>query len=741
MNRETLCAYVVFGREPLYRSAVRLPLTRWFQSLRYTFSGPYRSIPGPVVALVALGGVPMVVRLLRWQSALDLVALLGTAVAIWALAMRPWREGPANVDFLAEAMSLMAAGFVVVDRGGYVTKVNRTFCELFGVHSDRDVRPGMTACSLFSATGAIGSGSLRPEENLAELEVMLRSDDFVRGTNIERRDGRSLAMTSVPLRVGDHCVSIAVFWDDTQWSQAQQEGRAARYDAERGRSAAMSMVRLASHEIRGPVHAMLVFMDLLGATNLDSHQATLLSSAYDAGAGLRGVVDRILDLSMLESGAVMVAAERMDLWTTVREVSAVVSARLAAKSVRFDVMISDDLPTSRIGDAVRINQVLTNLLVNATKFTSTGVVSLTVRPACEGWVKFVVSDTGPGIPAEVLNQVFHDQDTAFVRSEGGSGMGLLITRQLVELMEGTITAVSSAKEGTVFVVDLPLPEADLAVMQSLTDERGVTTAIPALAVVASGTVEEPGWPLVLVVDDSADVLEVMAQMLRRLGAAVDTTTDPFQAVHWCTTRLYDLVVIDAMMPGLDGPTTARTIRLNEEDTRVPILIATGEASAAMRKRCAEAGVNAFLVKPFSTKELGDVVSGLVGERPGALAGLTQFSTDQAELIGAVGMFLDRLDARLGLVNDAVRRLDAPATASAAHNLASAAAMFGVKALARSCRDLERRARNGVLDEDSAMLLADINSSAVDAAATLRHEVAHWQAADGWSATGGRRGAG
>ena len=204
-----------------------------------------RFVPGPVVALVALGAVPMVVRLLMWHSVLDLVALIGTVVAMWALLMRPWKEGPANVDFLAEAMSLMAAGFVVIDSRGRMTKVNRTFCELFGVDVDVDVKPGTSAFPLFLATGAIGSGSVHPEQDLQELQLILRSADFIRGANIERCDGKSFAMTSVPLRVNSHRLGMAVFWDDTQWNREQHEVSEARHDAERGRSAALSMVRLA----------------------------------------------------------------------------------------------------------------------------------------------------------------------------------------------------------------------------------------------------------------------------------------------------------------------------------------------------------------------------------------------------------------------------------------------------------------------------------------------------------------
>ena len=711
-------------------------MNRPFRSRVGDQNGPQRFIPAPVVALVALGAVPMVVRLFWWHSVLDLVALIGTVVAMWALVMRPWKEGPANMNFLAEAMSLMAAGFVVVDKSGRVTKVNRAFCELFGVDIDRDVKSGTPAYSLFLATGPIGCGSVHPEQDLQELQSILRSANSTRGVNIERHDGKSFAMSSVPLRVNGHRLGMVVFWDDTQWNREQHEVSEARHDAERGRNEALSMVRLASHEIRGPVHAMLALTDQLGATNLNSHQATLLSSVYDAGAGLRGVVDRILDLSMLESGAVMVSAAHMDLRTTVREVSAVVSATLAAKSVRFDASIAEDLSTERFGDAVRIHQVLVNLLVNAAKFTTAGVVSLSVRRARHGWVKFVVSDTGPGIPPEVLDQVFHDAETLFVRSEGGSGLGLLISRQLVELMGGTMTVAYSTNEGTVFVVDIPLPDAD-SVALATSSLHGVVDDIgppslqtTVLATTAGGIVDEPGWPLVLVVDDCADVLAVTAQMLRRLGAVVDFTTDPFQAISWCTKRLYDLVVIDAMMPALDGPTTARTIRLNEEAVRVPILIATGETSATTRQRCAEAGVDAYLVKPFSTEELGVAISGLVGKRPAGVAGLHQFTNDQSEQIDIVGMFLDRLAGRLDQVNEAVHRGDNLATANAAHALASSAAMFGVQALARSCNDLERRARNDTVGEDSDMLLADVNRTAADAAVTLGTAVAQWKQING-----------
>ena len=141
-------------------------------------------------------------------------------------------------------------------------------------------------------------------------------------------------------------------------------------------------------------------------------------------------------------------------------------------------------------------------------------------------------------------------------------------------------------------------------------------------------------------------------------------------------------------------------------------------------------MDAYLVKPFSTEELGVVVSGLVGKRPAGVAGLHQFTNDQSEQIDIVGMFLDRLAGRLDQVNEAVHRGDNLATANAAHALASSAAMFGVQALARSCNDLERRARNDTVGEDSDMLLADVNRTAADAAVTLGTAVAQWKQING-----------
>lgn len=379
----------------------------------------------------------------------------------------------------------------------------------------------------------------------------------------------------------------AMFRAQLQLETQSAELTRAKEAAEQASSARAQFVTNMSHEIRTPLHGMLGVAELLRQSQLTDGQNELLSTLIDCGEHLLELVNEILDYSKIVSGRLELEQVPLDLPGLVHEVAAPLEPLASAKGLQFSVACS--LEGLRLGDPMRIRQVLANLLNNALKFTENGEVRLVVEPSEAGRIGFSVQDTGIGISETQLSRIFQEftqADASTTRRFGGTGLGLAISKRLVEAMQGELTVASKPGEGSRFTATIPLPEIELP----KTSRRDPPNSVPLSLGLPQGC-------RILIAEDNAVNRMIVRRFLEETGLTIETADTGRHAVELHAANPYDLILMDCHMPDMDGFEATAAIRASNASD-VPILAVTASAFAEDRERCLSVGMNGFLAKPL-----------------------------------------------------------------------------------------------------------------------------------------------
>jgi len=437
-----------------------------------------------------------------------------------------------------------------------------------------------------------------------------------------RRDGSSFLaqLTVTPQMHGDQLIgAVIVFMDITERNRIARELNdyrqgleervqkrtaelaEARRVAEEACAAKSTFLANMSHEIRTPMNAILGMAHLMGRDGLPPFQAERLSKIDKAAQHLLGIINDILDFSKIEAGKMQIHASPLNIRAMVDGAVTMLAGRAAEKGLQLTVDVPA-IPLNLLGDSTRLAQCLINFLANAIKFTVRGTIDLRVRLIAEDAdsviLRFEVEDTGIGIAPENLQQLFtafQQADNSTTRQYGGTGLGLAVTRRFAELMGGSVGAESEVGQGSTFWFTARLCKGSLP------------EPVAEVRISSRNAAVDFSNRRILLAEDEPINQEIILEILAEVGASIEVANNGEEALEMVRSQHFDLVLMDMLMPKIDGLAATRAIRALPGKANLTIIATTANAFEEDRKRCMEVGMNDFIAKPVEPALLIEMV--------------------------------------------------------------------------------------------------------------------------------------
>lgn len=591
----------------------------------------------------------------------------------------------------------MNLGLLQVTPDENIVYANQSFCRMSGYGSGELL--GKNAAELFvraagkDATGEVIERRKHGASDAYEIEIVDKNGE-----------PRWWLISGAPLfnDKNEFSGSIGIHLDITSQKRIEEELRKAKSEAERSAHAKEIFLANMSHEIRTPMNAIIGLGKLLARTRLDDQQSFYLDVIRNASDNLMVIINDLLDFSRLDAGKVSLERIPFSLKEHIGKAVQILKFRAEEKGLLLECQCDENISGVLIGDPHRLNQVLMNLLSNAVKFTEKGSVRMSCALVTDTvevqLIRFTVTDTGIGMSQEFLAHLFDkftQEDESISRRYGGTGLGMSISKQLVELMGGTIDVISEKNKGTSISFTLTMPKGKEQDLQVEADVLPDTQALK-------------GKRILLAEDNPMNRL-LATTILTQYGAAVTEANNGEQALEALREGAFDIVLMDMQMPVMNGLEATRAIRAGINDT-IPILALTANAQQQEARRCKEAGMNDFITKPFDeglmvsliTKWLGEptVAMGTTVPIKEAANGLTDLSGIRSLGLGEefvynlTTMFLEEMTISMNQMAHALEFEDMPALSDAAHKIKPSFQSFGVTTAMKDLVALE-----GMKDSD------------------------------------------
>ncbi|MBF0357634.1 MAG: PAS domain S-box protein [Magnetococcales bacterium] len=630
-----------------------------------------------------------------------------------------------NENQLQAILSNTSAMVFLKDLNGRYLLVNRRFEQLFNVN-----HAGITGKTDFDIFPAETAKRMQDNDRQAmEAGKSLEIEELI------YHDNKQHTYLSVKFPLYDDAKNIfaigGIATDITDRKKAEDDLSEAKKSAELANRAKSQFLAAMSHDIRTPMNAILGMGEVLAESGLNQAQLKYLDVLTHAGEGLLALINDILDLSKIEAGQLQMDTVSFNLQDLITGTHQILNPKALQKNIVFSCKVSELCHTTVVGDPQRIRQVLLNLLGNSIKFTKNGVITLTVEPCTADSIKFVVTDSGIGIPKHKLEKIFQpftQADESITRRFGGTGLGLSICNHLVEKMGGEIGAESKLGKGSRFSFTARLPKssgsiADAKLTRVVRDKH--RQDLPSKHQTDNTSIN------ILLVDDAADNLLVVSAFLKKSQHKIQTARDGQEAVEAYTNGNFDLILMDIMMPIMDGYEATRKIRALEKNSGqqpVPIVALTANAMKDDLEKTIDAGCNLYLSKPVRMAHLLDVVNkfakktttqtpsdivdstreeSLTPKNSKSAINLKILNRLRHDLGGDIDIplkkFLEMLPERLQTIITTFEQKNPKEMSHATHKLKGSAASFGAVHLQDICHRIESIGRDGLLPEDGSIL--------------------------------------
>ncbi|MDO9308675.1 MAG: histidine kinase N-terminal 7TM domain-containing protein [Deltaproteobacteria bacterium] len=498
--------------------------------------------------------------------------------------------------------------------------------------------------------------------------------------SVDQRRGWMVSI--VPLEHhGKYLGRIIEFHDISDLKQAEMATRAAMTAAEEASSAKSRFLAMVSHEMRTPLHAMSGAAELLEELAQMQEQRRSIDLFRKSCATLQHLVEDLLDLSTIEAERLKLTPAPFGLVEMMNHIHDLFAPRFAQKQIEFTIYVAEGLPPAVNGDRRRVVQVLTNLIENALKFTSSGAVTVTVeQPANgEGMIRFMVTDSGAGIRADRRSEIF-SPFVSLIPQPGSAGLGLTIASRLVELMGGELTVSSASGKGSIFCFTIELAPVDVS---SLDDKYAcLPQTLPSLRILA--------------VDDIPDNLKLLSFYFAGTPFCLTPCLQAADALELLEAVTFDCMLTDICMPNIDGDTLIKTIREQENrrgpgTARMPIIAISAAAFADDIQNALDAGCDEYLSRPVGRRELIRSILRLTHHESSEIPG-------EETAVPITGGMLDRVSQRIAAcrdeVADACKRGDMECAIRAGHSIKGLGMAFNLPEVERMGAGIEKASREG-----------------------------------------------